>query len=254
MSGEERKTTKPRYRRTRKLIRLDLQLKVVFITLFVTSLVLLINFQLNLAGLWSLSSRFMDSTNTRALLDAFRAATIQKFVLSVGMAVPLAASVGVLYSFKFCGPIFRFKSYFAGLKSGRWDERCMLRRGDDLKDVCDAINEAIDVFRDQVRRNHALLQEVKSFLDANPQLDNQVAKDQLELIRAEILEEQESYELRFGDPSAQEEAAAAGEADTGATDESTPARAEADDETPAKAGVAEGAKEAQDAPALEKQS
>ena len=246
MSRADRKSTKPLYRRKRKLVRLDLQLKVVFITLFVTSLVLLINFQLNLAGLWNLSSRFMDSNNTRALLDAFRAATIQKFVLSVGMAVPLAASVGVLYSFKFCGPIFRFKQYFISLKTARWDERCMLRKGDDLKDVCEAINEAVDAFRQHVRRNHALLQEVKSLLDANPKLQSKVAKDQLELIRSEIEVENEAYQMRFGDPAALETPETPDEGTEKTTTEGEP--------VPAVEGEASGDKgEAEEAKKLEKQ-
>ena len=184
--------------RKRKLMRLDLQIKVVFITLFVTSLVLLINFQLNLAAVWALAGRYINSQDTTSLIEAFKKSTVQTFLLSIGMAVPLAASVGVLYSFKFCGPIFRFKQYFASLKEGRWDERCMLRKGDDLHDVSDTINESMDLLRDRLRRDHALFQEVKQLLEANPSIkENSSSKDRLDKLHAEIDEEDEFFRERF---------------------------------------------------------
>jgi hypothetical protein len=44
-------------RRRKKYIRPDLQLKVVIITFFAASFLLLVNFQLDIAGLWSLSAQ-----------------------------------------------------------------------------------------------------------------------------------------------------------------------------------------------------
>jgi hypothetical protein len=184
-------------RRKRKLIRLDLQLKIVFITLFVASLVLLINFQLTLAGLWSLSNQFLESRSVDLLLESIRDSTIQKFLISVSIAVPLAASVGILYSFKFCGPLYKFKKYFTELQSGRWDERCMLRKGDDLQDICEAINAGIDGFRDRLRRNHSLLQEVKAFLGEVAITADGRAQARLRQIQEEIETEARLYRERF---------------------------------------------------------
>lgn len=189
-------------KRKRKLVRLDLQLKIVFITLFVTCLVLLMNFQLTLIGLWSLENQFAGSSAAEQIIATIRQSTVQKFLISAGMAVPLAASIGILYSFKFCGPIYRFKRYFLDLVAGRWDERCMLRRDDDLQDVCRSINEACDAFRSHARSSHELLAEVRSLLDGEqiPDADASTAQRMAE-IRSRIDAEAAEYAQRFPAPT-----------------------------------------------------
>ena len=195
--------------RRRKLVRLDLQLKIVFITLFVASLVLLINFQLSLAGHAHLESQMHDKIDVQRISDAIKQSTIQKFLFSVAMAVPLAGFVGILYSFKFCGPIYKFKKFFSELVAGRWDERCFLRKGDDLQDVCQAINDGMDGFRDQLRKNHSLAMDMQAFLaeaaftvDGNTQM-------LLDRIRDGISEEENMFRERFADDWAAEQKAMA---------------------------------------------
>jgi methyl-accepting chemotaxis protein len=184
-------------RRRKKLIRLDLQLKIVFITLFVASLVLLINFQLTLSGLWSISSQLNENTNVNQLLESIKISTIRKFLFSVAMAVPLAGFVGILYSFKFCGPIYKFKKYFTELSTGRWDDRCMLRQGDDLQDVAQSINEGIETLRDRIREDHEILSDVRTFLsNAVFTLDNE-SQELLAKIRERIDAEQKCFDERF---------------------------------------------------------
>lgn len=182
--------------RKQKLVRLDLQLKVVFITLFVASLVLLINLQLNLAGMWSLASRYPESSQAQLLIESFKSATITKFLLSVGMALPIATSVGVLYSFRFCGPIFRFKTFFANMTS-RWDEPLRLRKGDDLQDVCDAINSGVGSMRTRLRENHALLLEVREWIASGSELSDAERDRRREAILAAIEKEDEIFRERF---------------------------------------------------------
>ncbi|MBN1444265.1 MAG: hypothetical protein JXA90_16250 [Planctomycetes bacterium] len=193
-------------RRRTKLVRVDLQLKVVFIILFVTSMVLLINFQLALVGLTSLSSQFGDSPQARAVVDAVRQTLIYKFLISVGLAVPIAASLGILYSFKFCGPIYRFKKYFMDMTAGRWDERCYLRKDDDLKDVAASINTGCDLLRSQIHSSHELLQEAKGFLSLQLQgLHPDEQREALEALLARVAEEESTYADRLGAPAAAEE-------------------------------------------------
>lgn len=187
-----------RHARKRKLVRLDLQFKVVFITLFVTSLVLLINFQLNLAGMASLASRYPDSSLAQALIEEFKGATMQKFLLSVGMAIPLAASVGVLYSFKFCGPIFRFKQFFLNMTK-RWDEPLRLRKGDDLQDVCEAINTGVGSMRARLRANHRLLADIHRHLETEADLSGREGDRERRAILAAIAEEDAIFREKFRD-------------------------------------------------------
>jgi hypothetical protein len=148
--------------RKQKLIRNDVQLKVVFITLFVASLVLLINFQLSFAALWSLQSEITANTSVTLMLETIRRSLVSKFLVTVAVAIPLAAAVGILYSFKFSGPIHRFKLHFQNLWTGRWDQPCRLRTGDDLVDVCDALNSAVDAVNEVVVRNDAVLRSLQA--------------------------------------------------------------------------------------------
>lgn len=194
-------------RRKKKLIRSDLQFKIVFITLFVASLVLLINFQMSLAALWSISIQPMGSVESA--LDQIRHVMVKKFLISVGMAIPLAVSVGILYSFKFSGPIYRFKKYFLDLAAGRWDQRCSLRKGDDLQDVCDSINSAVGALRDRLRESHQVLEETRGVLDEVQYTVDENGKSRIQALREKIGREERAFRERFPPPSAPEPAPAA---------------------------------------------
>jgi len=150
--------------RKKRLIRHDVQLRVVFIALAVASLVLLVNFQLSLAAIWSESRNVTNGASAIVVLDGLRTAIINKFLVSIGLSIPLAAVVGILYSFKFSGPLYRFQSFFAGLRQGRWDGQCRLRKGDDLHDLCDAINEGVAPLQERLREDHAIMTEVYELL------------------------------------------------------------------------------------------
>jgi hypothetical protein len=182
-------------RRKKKLIRSDLQIKIVFITLFVASLVLLINFQMSLAALWSISIQPVGTVESA--LDLIRHVMVKKFLISVGMAIPLAISVGILYSFKFSGPIYRFKKYFGDLVTGRWDARCGLRKGDDLQDVCDSINLAVGTLRERIRESHQVLQEARVVLDEAGYTVDASKKAKNKSLREKIDREDRVWQERF---------------------------------------------------------
>ena len=94
--------------------------------------------------------------------ESMRRSIITKFLVSVAMAIPLAAAVGILYSFKFCGPIHRFHLYFQSLSDGRWDVPCSLRKGDDLNDVCESINQAVEAFNSTLTDNDKVLRSLQA--------------------------------------------------------------------------------------------
>ncbi len=188
------------YRRSKKFIRPDLQLKIVFIALFVASLVLLINFQMSLTTIWGLASE--PPATIDMALDQMRHELVMKFLISVGLAFPLSISVGILYSFKFSGPIYRFKKYCNDLTTGRWDTRCALRKGDDLWDVCDAINGAISVLRDRVQESHLALAEARAVLEEASYTVDENGKARIAALRERIEREDRVWNERFPAPVA----------------------------------------------------
>lgn len=191
-------------RRRRKLVRTDLQLKVVFITLFVASFCLLVNFQLVLAGLWALHSSLVSASNYESFLDGVRRLVVQKFLLSLVIAVPLSTTVGILYSFTFSGPIYKFKKYLSELADGApWNQTCTLRKGDQLVDLCDALNAAIGQLRERVAASHFVLQQADALLK-NPALEESLDPSQRELLqqlREAIAQEAEVFASRMPEPS-----------------------------------------------------
>jgi methyl-accepting chemotaxis protein len=185
-------------RRKRQFIRTDLQIKIVLVTLFVASLVLLINFQLGLSMLWRLSSQ--PSISAEGALDQMRNELAFTFLVSVAFSIPLSICVGLLYSFKFAGPIHRFKSYFIDLVAGRWDVRCTLRRGDDLSDVCDAINSGVGILRERIRESHEMLGEAGDVLSTVAGAADEAGKAKVGAILEKIERERQIFRERFPDP------------------------------------------------------
>lgn len=188
-------------RRKRKLIRVDLQLKIVFLTLLVACLALLINFQLSLAALWSLEATLSNTSSVELLVEEVREVLLQKFLLSVGIGIPFAVSVGLLYSFKFCGPICRFKVYFSELCGGSWRKPCTLRKGDDLQDVAQAINHVVDQACDYAEDTHELLQEVRAVVgELEDTVEDEALGQRLTKIKEGIAREAAFYSKHFAQP------------------------------------------------------
>ena len=206
-------------RRRRKFIRKDLQLKIIFGTLFVALIVLVINFQLPIMGM-----RIMR-TNSSILLDAHYNLMVKLLVTSFAtsflLTIPLAIWMGIVFSFQFCGPIYKIKKFFVELNSGRWDRICRLRKNDDLKDVASVINQYVGLARDRLRGQHATLEKVRTFLetcDKSEQVDSL-----LELIK----EEDSQYRPRLGAVDATD---VQDVASTDAEDASVPSEDESSDE------------------------
>ncbi len=183
MTKPEKTDDRHRGRRRKRWIRPDLQGKVVLAAVVVAQLTLLVHFQLSFAFIWlGRRPELLDAVRheeTRLLVTATLA--------SCAVAIPVAFLVGKYLSFKFCGPIFRFKQYLQGLVDDRWDRRCELRSGDELQDLKEVINSTVGSFADQMNRSRKLLGELRDVVerDGDAVTDRQALEDLLERARAE---------------------------------------------------------------------
>src|SRR5262245_25529165 len=107
------------YKRRKKWVKPDLQLKIMLMTLSVATIVLAINFQLILLGLSRVHGH--PAPTIDGTLDLIRSSLLKEFLIACGLVVPLCVWVGAVYAFKFCGPIYRFRLFFQELAAGRWD-------------------------------------------------------------------------------------------------------------------------------------
>jgi hypothetical protein len=151
----------PKHPRRRKLVYREVQFRGVAIGLCVASLVILISFQLTFFSIWGASSKATPGPVAMLPIDDIYWLLFTRFGIGFLLSVPIAVLVGISFSFKFAGPLYRFRKYFMELKDGPWDQDCRLREKDDLKELCAAINSGLDGFRDLLRQHHGVLADAR---------------------------------------------------------------------------------------------
>jgi hypothetical protein len=110
-----------------------------------------------------------------------------EFLISLAILIPVSIYFGVLYSFRYCGPLYRFKKFVAEYPEGRWDAALTLRQGDQLQDLKDGINECLDSLKVKIHSQQDTLQKLGGFLEKlalEPSLQEE-AREHLRLIEAE---------------------------------------------------------------------
>lgn len=64
--------------------------------------------------------------------------------LTLALMLPIALVVGVALTFPVVGPIYRIKTHLRALLDGTANGPCRIRKGDELQDLCDLINEVTE--------------------------------------------------------------------------------------------------------------
>ena len=187
-------------RRKRPIIDLNFQFKAVFVAILAACLVLLINFQLSFGALWSTSETLAGLETVDEVVAEMKGRVFRELAISAALGIPLAAAIGILYSFKFCGPLYRIRRHLETLIAGSWREPCVLRKGDDLKDVARMINESAGLACEYADDAHDLLQEVRAVLCELDPPEDDATGERLSRIRERIAREEDAYAKHFGVP------------------------------------------------------
>ncbi|MFT5052751.1 MAG: hypothetical protein ACI8QZ_004188 [Chlamydiales bacterium] len=64
-------------------------------------------------------------------------------LISVIVVLPLIFCLGVVMTHKIAGPVKHFEDYLGQIARGEKVEPCRIRKGDELQDLCNGLNEAI---------------------------------------------------------------------------------------------------------------
>lgn len=129
-----------KHKRRIKLIRPQLQLKLVGIFAGLTALALVLQF---LVFMNAATRAAADLPNDGLLyLSRLNGVLLAVLAGSVLVVLPLTFWVGVLVTHRIAGPVYRFETYLDQVSRGEALEDCRLRQGDELQELCAKINLA----------------------------------------------------------------------------------------------------------------
>jgi len=136
---------KKRVRRRIKLIKPRLQLRLVAVFVGVSA----IGFLMQSLHVGMRLSELAASVPEGGpyLMAVMPELPLEILLFSFGMLLPLTVAVGILVTFRLAGPLYRFEQYLKGVISGEEVGPCRIRRGDELQELCELINQATESVR-----------------------------------------------------------------------------------------------------------
>lgn len=135
-----------RFRRRRKLIRPGLQLRLS--AKFVGLIALMLGLQFVLLDALIGETAAATSDGAASMSDQMWSVGVQLLGWSAVVFLPLTLLVGVIASFRFAGPLYRFDVFLKAVAAGEQPEDIRLRSGDELKELATLLNEATRPLRE----------------------------------------------------------------------------------------------------------
>ena len=178
----------------RRLVRVDLQLEIVFVSLLVACVLLLVEYELGTAAMWSVSVHVSEE----GTLAAMRGTLLRGFVISVGLGLSLAALVGFLWSFRVCRPLDRLHRLLEQMRRGNWRTASRRIPRDGLQDLREELEGVRRVACDFADEAHSVLREARSLLDEIPARDEALA-DRVGRAREDIVRVGDVYDRHFAE-------------------------------------------------------
>ncbi|MEW6071987.1 MAG: hypothetical protein AB1726_05230 [Planctomycetota bacterium] len=136
---------KRKERRSIKLVKPRLQLRLIGIFVGLSALGFLLQ-ALHVALRLSELSGTMPEGGSH-LMAVLPELPIEILVFSFGMILPLITAVGIFITHRIAGPVYRFEQHLGQVARGEDPGPCRLRRGDELQDLCEVLNQALEVWR-----------------------------------------------------------------------------------------------------------
>ncbi len=134
-------------RRTKKLIKSGLQMKLVIAFSCMATISAL--FQVVLLN-YSLMRLARDMVDSDVLLSSMSGLLVTNLLVTLAVLVPLMLVFGILITHRVAGPIYRFEQHLGAIARGEDPGRCSLRKGDELHELCGIINDAVQTLKEGV--------------------------------------------------------------------------------------------------------
>ena len=137
--------------RIRKFVRRDIQLKLTLWFAAISAFALVFQFVLMLNTMSGISAEASNAANQQQI---FLDAALKTLGLSLGVVLPLTVVVGVLTTFRIAGPIYRFTEFLKETRAGKRPADCVIRKGDELQDFVQLLNEVTQPLRRPAGEQH----------------------------------------------------------------------------------------------------
>lgn len=124
-----------------------IQARFLTLTLAVIATSLLVN-----SGLvvWSLAGLARELPNDGALVqERIVPILLRDLVWALALTAPAFALLAMASLMGVIGPLFRMHRFLQAVVQGAHPERCQLRKGDELQEVCELLNRATEPLRAQ---------------------------------------------------------------------------------------------------------
>ena len=131
--------------RKNKLIKPRLQLKIAFAFVLLAGIAGMVQAMFLVRALSTLAGQAGDE---QGLLMAQVSGVVQEhFVLGFLVLAPLFLIFGILVTFRIAGPVYRMELYLKELAAGGYSGPCSIRKGDELQELCEVLNQAVGRLR-----------------------------------------------------------------------------------------------------------
>lgn len=138
------------FKRRIKIIKPKFQLKLVGIFVGLSALSVLLQSVLLAHRLTQLSVEV--PVGGQYVVDALPGLISEIIVFAFGLVLPLIFAVGVLITHRIAGPVYRFEQYLGAIARGEDVGECKIRNGDELVELCDLINKAVERLKSEGAR------------------------------------------------------------------------------------------------------
>jgi hypothetical protein len=131
-----------KFKRKKKLINKSLQLKMVGIFTAIGCTCALFQVILINSGLLKVAKA--APSGGEEILRQARGMMVENVAWTLGSMIPLMTCIGIVLTHRIAGPAYRMTEHCKAIAAGEPVTTCKIRKGDELRELCDALNAAID--------------------------------------------------------------------------------------------------------------
>lgn len=181
----------------RKIYLIDPRFQIKFslsicLILFVSSLIYPLT-------IYDLMSQFIDfaakhSNEIASTINQKRQSLVIILILWQLGFTALVFIIGIFFSHKIAGPIYKLKKHLRLIREGKATEDLYFRQGDNFHDLADEINETFNALKEEYRNDFVYLSEVNAYINNLSLVVPDDKKPVLSEIHSKLMDIQKRFE------------------------------------------------------------